>query len=111
MQPPPPEQYIEARDAAPHSIQELLWDQATWDALATISTRHNAPAGLVADVVALALVGFVSIKNFMESLQDHTNIDPNTAQRLAYDIRREIFAPVAHELAEMQKPTAGNPSP
>jgi hypothetical protein len=104
----PPEQYKKAFEHAPQEIQEMLLaeDNNLASTIIAIKARHNISDdkhGGIARVLGLMLVGILPIKELISNLQQEAGFDAETAKRVAYDIRREIFAPVAHELAEMQR--------
>lgn len=101
---PTQQQFQEALAAAPEAIKEAMFADETTDIISNTAARNNAGNRTleIASVVGYTLVGLLPMRSFVVSLQTEARLDSETARRIAYDIRREIFAPVAHELAEMQ---------
>ena len=111
--------YNQKQGGALHSpnekLEEMMLSGGTSDMIVRISVRHNTATKIVniAAVVGYVLLGLTPIKEFIPALQEEAGLDAETAKRVAYDIRAEIFAPVARELAAIQPGAvrSGTPSP
>lgn len=53
-------------------------------------------------IIGYTLLGFLPLRAILQELSSEVGIDPEKALQLAQDIRREILAPVAHDLAALQ---------
>ncbi|MEX2008187.1 MAG: hypothetical protein WD850_01730 [Candidatus Spechtbacterales bacterium] len=96
--------YNEAFERAPAAIRALLESLDIAPALAGMYERHGITERRTALSVLVAdtLVGIVPLKQFVARLTQDGELDAGTARALAMDIRREVFAHVAHDLAPLQ---------
>lgn len=99
------QQFNNAMNKIPSSIADLGFSEETSKNIQNISSRHNADSSSsdIAAVTGYTLVGLVPIKRFIQALQEDARLDEKTAKNVAHDVRAEIFAPVAKELAAMQE--------
>ena len=105
------EQYIQAFNNASDNIQEVLLSEHTSDALKNSVQRHNIEEDKILSVSALVgytLVGLAPVKNLIAILREDAGLDEETAKNLAYELREQIFAPVAKELSGMQETAERN---
>lgn len=95
---------MEAYAQAPLEIQELATSAETSHKLRVIYARQhiNDKAFGISAVIGYTLVGLVPIKNFIQALQEDAELDAETAKRIAYDVRSQIFTPIAEQLAALQ---------
>lgn len=103
-------QYNSAYNEAPKPIKDAMFADETANSIKKIAARYNVPDkgfDIAADV-GYALVGLVPVKKFPKILEEDAGLDAKTAKNVAHDIRAEIFAPVAQELAAMQEEAEKN---
>src|SRR3990167_10547159 len=96
--------YIQAFDTTPQKIKDVLFADFTSSAIKNITHRHNAQNNMldISATIGYVLVGLIPVKNIIEVLKLEAQLDQSTARNIAYDIREQIFAPVAQELASIQ---------
>ena len=96
--------YIQAFDTTPQKIKDVLFADFTSSAIKNITHRHNAQNNMldISATIGYVLVGLIPVKNIIEVLKLEAQLDQNTARNIAYDIREQIFAPIAQELASIQ---------
>lgn len=97
-------QYYSAYEKTPDIIKDVMASDETAENIKKISVRHNAEdKGFdIAAVLGYVMVGLIPVKKFIQELQGYSGLDPQTAKNVAHDIRAEIFAQVAEELAALQ---------
>lgn len=98
------EQYVEAFDKTPPKLKDALFADYTSAAIKTILSRHNVEnvALDVSATIGYMLVGLLPVKKIIKILQEETGLDHKTARDIAYEIREQVFGPVAQELAGLQ---------
>jgi len=101
----PLDNYIAAFDKTPKKIKDVLFADYTSAAIKNITHRHNVQNRMldISATIGYVLVGLVPIKNIITTLQEEAEIDQKTARNVAYEIREQIFAPIAQELAALQQ--------
>ncbi|MEX2144985.1 MAG: hypothetical protein WD712_01195 [Candidatus Spechtbacterales bacterium] len=105
------EEYLQAFNEIPEGVNDMLLSENTAEAVENLTQRYNVEADKIFDVSAIigyAMVGLVPIKRFIDALQSEAGLDAETARNVAHDVRAEIFAPVAKELADMQEKAEEN---
>lgn len=98
-------QVKQALQDASSSIKDALYSPQTSESLKRIYSRYNVDEETGRKVTAdigLVLVGLVPVKKFISAIQEDTGLDKEKAKNIAHDVREEIFAPVADELAQIQ---------
>lgn len=95
---------IEAHAAAPIAIREWMASTrvasqieqiAQWSGVAELAPSLAAITGYV-------LIGIVPVRDLANLLAAESSLPPEQTSRLAQEIRRQILAPVAHDLAALQ---------
>jgi len=108
------EQYKQALKAVPENVLGVFFAESTASHIKTIVARHDVDdrAFNISAVIGYTLMGLIPIKNFIQALQEDAELDAENAKRIALDIRSQIFAPVAEQLAALQPEdeTAAAPS-
>jgi hypothetical protein len=102
---PPESQYWAAIDALPEPLRAQLISSATATTLEALYTKANIPLNIQESVSALVgfmLTGFLPVRFFLKEVQEIPQINASVISQIAQDIRREILAPVAHDLAALQ---------
>ena len=98
------EQYTEALDKTLPKLKDVLFADHTSTAIKSILNRHNAEDNSldVSAIIGYILVGLLPVKKIIEILQEEADLDQKTAHNVAYEIREQIFGPVAQDLANIQ---------
>lgn len=98
------EQYTEAFDKTSPKLKDVLFAEKTSTAITTIINRHNAEDNSldVSAIIGYILVGLLPVKEMIEILQEEADLDQKTARNVAYEIREQIFGPIAQDLANIQ---------
>lgn len=98
------EQYIHTYKNAPQGVRDIAVSAHTAEKLRLIYARHEVDdkAFNISAVIGYTLVGLIPIKNFIQTLQEDAELDAETAKHIAYDVRSQIFAPIAEQLATLQ---------
>lgn len=98
------EQYKDAFANTTETLQRVSISTETSKRIADIAERNSAAAnvGSIAAAVGYTLAGMLPIRLLIEALKEETGLPEQTVQTITQDIRREILAPVAHDLAAMQ---------
>jgi len=107
------EQYTQALRVTPAKVQEVLYAESTSTFIKLLVGRHGVEdkAFTISAIIGYVFVGLIPTKEeFIDALQEEAQLDEDTAQKIAYEIRDKIFAPVAQELAAMQ-PEPKNKTP
>ncbi|MEX0878054.1 MAG: hypothetical protein WDZ40_04375 [Candidatus Spechtbacterales bacterium] len=102
--------YISTKNKAPEKILELIDSGGVGNILGIIYSRYGITNQKISctQIVGHVLVGLIPIKRFIQALQEDAGLDESTAKNIAHDVRAEIFAPVARELAAMQEQAIKN---
>ena len=98
------EQYIQAYESVPQEVRDIAVSAQTAEKMGLIYARHEVAeqAFDISATIGYTLVGLVPIKNFIQALQEDAGLDAETAKHIAYDVRSQIFAPIAEQLAALQ---------
>lgn len=104
------DQYFDAYSKTPQDIKNALFADYTSAAIRNAAQRHDATEKLtdISSIVGYVLVGIIPIKNFIVTLQKEVALDEQTAKSIAYELREQVFAPVAQTLASMQNEAQRN---
>jgi hypothetical protein len=96
--------YKDAFAKAPTALQYASVSMNTAEKIFDIGQKNGTPekTGFIAATVGYTLCGLLPIRLLIEALRDELGVQDQLAQNIAQDIRREILAPVAHDLAAMQ---------
>jgi len=96
-------QYLKAFEDVKPALHDVLFAEKTSNTIAKTVARHNldAKALEISAATAYVLVGLLPVNQFIAHLTER-GLAADAARNVAYDIRKEIFAPVAKELAAMQ---------
>ena len=103
----PLDKYIQAFDETPKELKDVLFADYTSEAIKNSAHRHNAEDKLldISATIGYVLVGLIPIKNMIQIIHEEADLDINTAKNIAYEIREQLFGPIAQALATIQ-PTA-----
>ncbi|MDX1535315.1 MAG: hypothetical protein R3346_00945 [Candidatus Spechtbacterales bacterium] len=98
------QQYYSAYDKSPSTIKDLLFAEETSQNIEKIVSRQNVENKTleIAADIGYVLVGLIPVKKFPQALQEDAGLNEQTAKNIAHDVRAQIFAGVAQELAGMQ---------
>jgi hypothetical protein len=98
------EQITDAHTKAPQSTREWMASQQVSNLIPEIMRRHRAEemAPSIAALVGYTLIGLFPVRELPLLLTRETSLPPEQILQIAQDIRREILAPVARDLAALQ---------
>lgn len=101
------EQIIAAHTKASQATKEWMASQQVSNLIPEIMRRYRAEELVpsIAALVGYTLIGLFPVRELSSLIAKEISLPPEQILQLAQDIRREILAPVAHDLAAMQ-PTA-----
>lgn len=99
-----------AINSVPEVLKDALFSAETSDKMEKILNRHNATdqAMDVSAVIGYTLAGLIPVKKFITELKNTAGLDESTAKNIAHDVRSQILAPVAQELAALQEQAEKN---
>lgn len=111
--------YIEAALNTPQTISRMLSSPKTGAYIRGLIKTHDLPentAPLVAFVVLRIAIGELRLNTIKETLVSELNTSPEQAQKIAVELERDLFAPIAQELNQSlalssQSPATRSPHP
>ena len=95
---------IEAHAAAPIAIREWMASTQVASQIEQIAQRSGVAelAPSLAAITGYVLIGIIPVRALASSIATEAPLSPEQTSRLAQEIRRQILAPVAHDLAALQ---------
>lgn len=90
----------------PRDLKEALFSVENAEKIQQIARRYQIPIGripLLADVTGHVILSILVMEKFISSLQTNLNIDRITAEKIAKDIKQEIFQPIIANLTRTQQ--------
>lgn len=84
----------------PANTRTMLFSSATGAYIRGLANTFNIPlesAPLIAFLVLRVAIGEIAMDQLAQTLASELSIDPQTAQAMAQDIEKELFAPIALE--------------
>lgn len=95
---------IEAHTAAPATIREWMASTQVASQIEQIAQRSGVAelAPSLAAIIGYVLIGIAPVRALANLLAAESLMPPEQTSRLAQEVRRQILAPVAHDLAALQ---------
>ncbi|MBI5742438.1 MAG: hypothetical protein HZA25_01185 [Candidatus Niyogibacteria bacterium] len=98
--------------AMPERVRAILFSKDTAQNIETIGRQNRLmidQLGDLSEIVALAVMGFVSPQNFATELAAKLQLDEKTALAVATEVNTQIFSKIREELQKLDNEPAGAP--
>lgn len=88
----------------PAALYDAAVSEETINAIERVVSQNNLKekTGGISAVVGYVLLGFIPVRLIVQGFLQEAGISQEGALKIAQDIRREILAPVARDLAAIQ---------
>jgi len=97
-------QFKNVMGTVPAALYDAAVSEETINAIERVVSQNNLKekTGGISAVVGYVLLGFIPVRLIVQGFLQEAGISQEGALKIAQDIRREILAPVARDLAAIQ---------
>jgi len=90
----------------PRDLKEAIFSVENADKIYQIAQKHQVPEEKIsqlAKVIGHILLSVLAMEKFISSLELNLDIERDEAQKIADEVKQEIFRPVINNLTKIQK--------